>query len=117
MYKVIFDLITDPLGLPIPALYEYMIMFAIGIIAYVLAYRLTGRFMSNGDIGRGEEASLVHWIIRIVIYILLWALTRIGIVVYRFVVDNVVVSIISVVCVVALVVTIIVSREFERKHE
>ena len=35
MFKFIFDLLTDPLGLPIEWYYEYLILAAIGTIAYL----------------------------------------------------------------------------------
>ena len=38
MFKFIFDLATEPLGLPIEWYYEWLILGVIGFIAYLFAY-------------------------------------------------------------------------------
>ena len=38
IFKFLFERATDPLGLPINALYEYIILAVIGAVAYGLAY-------------------------------------------------------------------------------
>lgn len=38
MFKFIFDLITEPLGLPIEWYYEWIILLVIGEMAYRVAY-------------------------------------------------------------------------------
>ena len=42
MFKFIFDLATEPLGLPIEWYYEWLILGVIGIIAYSFAYDKVG---------------------------------------------------------------------------
>ena len=66
IYSFIFDRITDPLGLPIYFLWEYLILAIIGKIGYKIAYSASpgGRF--------GSE---IHWFVRIISYIFLWAIT------------------------------------------
>ena len=34
MYKLIFNILTDPLGLPVPLYWEWIILFIIGEISY-----------------------------------------------------------------------------------
>ena len=41
IFKFMFERLTDPLGLPINALYEYIILAVIGVVAYKLAYSLS----------------------------------------------------------------------------
>lgn len=68
--SVIFDLLTSPLGLPINPLYEYVIMFVVGVISFRLAYKAVGELM----LGNGFLNSLFHWIIRFIIFVVLWAI-------------------------------------------
>ncbi len=42
MFKFIFDIITDPLGLPIEWYYEWIVLGIIGYISYLLAYDKVG---------------------------------------------------------------------------
>ena len=65
MLKFLFDIFTDPLGLPIDAIWEYLILAVIGAIAF-----LVGWAVSEG----GTFGSLVHWIVRFVVFVLLWAI-------------------------------------------
>lgn len=65
MYKIIFELLTNPLGLPISALYEYLILLILNEIAFQIAWNTSpgGRF--------GWE---IHWAVRIPAFIILWAI-------------------------------------------
>lgn len=66
MYKFIFELITSPLGLPISALWEYIILLVINEIAFRIAW--------NASPG-GRWGSKIHWAVRIPMFIILWAVT------------------------------------------
>ena len=64
MFKFIFDLATEPLGLPIEWYYEWIILAVIGYIAYLIAYEKVGS-LYHGDLISGRAAgSFCHWIIR-----------------------------------------------------
>ena len=65
MLKIIFELLTDPLGLPIGAIWEYLILAVIGAIAFVIAWEIS----PGGDLG-----SIIHWVVRFIIFIILWAI-------------------------------------------
>lgn len=75
MFKFIFDLATEPLGLPIEWYYEYIILAVIGVIAYVLAYEKVGYFYRRDFISGSTAGSFLHWIIRALCFIVLWAIT------------------------------------------
>ena len=47
VYKIIFQLITNPLGLPISALWEYIILIVINNIAFQIAWSVSPG--SNAD--------------------------------------------------------------------
>lgn len=75
MFKFIFDLLTDPLGLPIEWYYEYLILAAIGTIAYGVAYRCVGDMYHIGAIDGRMSGSFFHWLIRLILFAALWAVT------------------------------------------
>ena len=64
MLKFLFAVLTDPLGLPIDAIWEYLILAVIGAIAFVIAWNIS----PGGDFG-----SLIHWVVRLIAFVILWA--------------------------------------------
>lgn len=55
MFRFIFDLATEPLGLPIDWYYEWIILGVIGYIAYLIAYDKVGS-LYHGDFISGRAA-------------------------------------------------------------
>ena len=66
MYKFIFEIIVDPLGLPISVIWEYIILLFLNEIAFQMAW--------NSSPG-GKWGSEIHWAVRIPTFIFLWAIT------------------------------------------
>ena len=60
MFKFIFEILTDPLGLPIEWYWEYLILAVIGAAAYAVAYRCVGDMYSGGMIDGSTSGSLAH---------------------------------------------------------
>ena len=75
MFKFIFDLATEPLGLPIEWYSEWIILLVIGEIAYHVAYDKVGDLYHSGSISGRSAGSFVHWIIRTVVFVAVWAVT------------------------------------------
>lgn len=75
MFKFIFDLATEPLGLPIEWYYEWIILLVIGEIAYHVAYDKVGDLYHSGSISGRSAGSFVHWIIRTIVFVAVWAVT------------------------------------------
>lgn len=75
MFKFIFELATEPLGLSIEWYYEWIILLVIGQIAYHIAYGKVGGLYLSGAISGKLVGSFVHWIIRTVIFVAMWAIT------------------------------------------
>lgn len=75
MFKPIFEILIDPLGLPIEWYYEYIILAVIGIIAYRIAYSEVGGMYRSGLIDGKTSGSFFHWLIRLIIFAMLWAIT------------------------------------------
>lgn len=66
IFSFLFDRLTDPLGLPISPLWEYLILAVIGAVAFGIAWDA-----SPG----GEWGSEIHWGVRLIAFFALWAIT------------------------------------------
>lgn len=86
--KFFFDRITDPLGLPINALYEHIIILVISQLAFRCAYRFIGDLYCDGYISGGKIGSILHWIVRALFYFVFWAITYGAIVVGKWIIAN-----------------------------
>lgn len=75
MFKFIFDLATEPLGLPIEWYYEWIILGVIGYIAYLIAYDKVGSLYRGDFISGRATGSFFYWIIRTIYFIVMWAIT------------------------------------------
>ena len=64
MLKFLFGILTDPLGLPIDAIWEYLILAVIGAIAFAIGWAV-----SDG----GMFGSIEHWTARLIAFVILWA--------------------------------------------
>ncbi len=113
MFKFIFDLLTDPLGLPIEWYWEYIILLVIGAVAYAVAYRCVGDMYSGGMINGSTSGSFFHWLIRLILFVILWAVTYGIIAAVKWLTDNWVlalsilggvVAVVGIVAVVAIIV-------------
>lgn len=75
MFQFIFDLITEPLGLPIEWYYEWILLAIIEGIAYRVAYDKVGSLYRGKHISGSVLGSLFHWFIRTVYFVFMWAVT------------------------------------------
>ena len=88
MFKFIFEILTDPLGLPIEWYWEYLILAVIGAIAYAVACRCVGDMYSGGRIYGSISGSFFHWLIRLILFVALWAVTYGIIAAVKWLTDN-----------------------------
>lgn len=88
MFKFIYELATDPLGLPIEWYYELFILWIIDQIAYSKAYNNVRGLYREGFISGSVLGSLCHWIIRIFHFVVMWGCTYSVIWVGKFVVSH-----------------------------
>lgn len=75
MFKFIFDIITDPLRLPVKWYYEWIILAIIDMATYNLAYERVGRLYCLDFISGKMEGSFLHWVIRSFYFVIIWAVT------------------------------------------
>ena len=104
MFKFIFDLATEPLGLPIEWYYEWSILGVIGYIAYLIAYNKVGSLYRGDFISGRATGSFFHWIIRTIYFIVMWAITYGVIWVGKFIVAHKVQVAIGVCSIIAVVI-------------
>ena len=75
MFEAIFEFLTEPLGLPIAWYWEYIILAVIGAIAYTISYNTVGDMYRSDFISGRTEGSFFHWLIRLFVFALIWAVT------------------------------------------
>ena len=88
IFKFLFERATDPLGLPINAFYEYIILAVIGAVAYGIAYSKVGDMYHGSLISGRTEGAFFHWLIRLILFVGLWLLAYGAIQGYYFVTAN-----------------------------
>jgi len=75
MFKFIFEIATEPLGLPIEWYYEWLILAIINAIAFELAWGDVRGMYRRRDITGKTAGSFFHWIIRTLCFVAIWAVT------------------------------------------
>ena len=75
MFKLLFEFLTEPLGLPIEWYWEYVILAVIGTFTYIIAYNCVGSMYGGGLISGRGIGSFFHWLIRLVFFVIIWAIT------------------------------------------
>ena len=71
----LFDRITNPLGLPIAWYWEWIILAVIELAAFAIAFRAVGNLYADGMISGSTAGSVLHWIIRLIVFVVIWAVT------------------------------------------
>ena len=79
IFSFIFELITDPLALPISPLWEYLILLVLGEISFRIAWEA-----SPGGFGGSE----IHWFVRAIAFVAMWAAASAVIAVAKFVIAH-----------------------------
>ena len=79
MLKLFYTLLTDPLGLPIEPLWEYVILWVVGEIAHNIAW--------NTSPG-GAFGSLIYWVTKLIAFVAIWAVLYAIIATVQFVIAH-----------------------------
>ena len=77
MLKLFYSLLTDPLGLPIEPLWEYIILLIVGEVVHEIAWNVS----SGGTFG-----SLIYWVTKLVAFVAIWAVLYVIIAIIQFVI-------------------------------
>lgn len=70
--KPIFEMITGEYVMFDNIIYNYAIMAVIGLFAFGIAWRCVGKLYDNNIISGKNSGSLIHWTIRLVVFIALF---------------------------------------------
>ena len=117
MFKFIFDLAIEPLGLPIEWYYEWIILAVIGYIAYLIAYEKVGS-LYHGELILGRAAgSFYHWIIRTLYFIVMWAIAYGVIWIGKFVMAHKIQVTIGICSIVAVVIAVKILIWIKERNE
>ena len=95
MCGFVFEWLTDPLGLPVHDLWEYGILAVIGILAFGFGWTVSGG---------GVFGSIVHWVVRFLAFLVLWAVAYVLLAAIQWLIANVVLVCGTVILAVAAVV-------------
>lgn len=85
--KPIYELLVGDIAICDNFLYNCMILAVVGEVAYHLAYHAVGDLYNSGVISGRATGSIIHWIIRLPIYIATAYLLRALIWIYSFVIS------------------------------
>ena len=107
IYKFLFELLTSPLGLPIDAIWEYLILLVIGAIAFKIGWEV-----SPG----GPFGSLIHWSVRGLSFFVMWAIAYGIIATVKWIIANPATAIAITIAVITLVIGACVTIKRLKKH-
>ncbi len=104
--KPIFEMITGEYVMFDNIIYNYIIMTVIGLFAFGIAWRCVGKLYDNNIISGKSSGSLIHWTIRLIVFIVLFYIFNLSIWLTKFVyVHRYIIFII--ICIIALLTIII----------
>lgn len=72
MLKLLFQYLTDSYALLENPVDNYIIMGIVGFIAFLVAYRIVGWFYGENLIGSSGAGSILHWIIRFIVFVAIY---------------------------------------------
>jgi hypothetical protein len=70
--KFLFEFITEQFSLFDNIVYNYFAMAAVGVVAFSIAFRLVGILYDLGIIHGRFMGSLLHWLLRFVVFVVLF---------------------------------------------
>lgn len=106
--KFLYTIITNPLGLPISPIWEYLILLVVGEIVHEIAWNV-----SPG----GTFGSLIYWLTKLLTFVAIWAILYGIISAINFVVANWVWFTIGGAIVLTLSILIIISKKKRATNE
>ena len=108
MLKLIYELLVNPLGLPINPIWEYLIILVISEVAHEVAYS----FSPGGRFG-----SIIYWISKLVTFVVMWAILYAIIEAILFISSNWIWFVIGVGVLVVIGIIILIVRYFKNRQK
>lgn len=107
MNSLIFELLTDPLGLPVNDLWEYGILAVLGIVAFAVVWEV-----STG----GVFGAIMHWVARILAFFVLWAVAYVLLAAVQWVIAHLVLVCCTIIMAVAVIVIVSITGPHHYKR-
>lgn len=107
MYRFLFEILTDPLGLPVRDIWEYAILAVIGIFAFGVSWQVS----SGGLFG-----CLIHWVARLLAFCVLWAVAYVALAAIQWVFAHLVLVCGTILMAVAVVVIASITGAHQNKR-
>lgn len=73
MLKLLYTIITEPLGLPLVYYEEWIVLALIEVLAHEKTYEYVGRLYGGHWIYGRESGSIIYWLVKPVVFIAVWA--------------------------------------------
>lgn len=86
VFKLLFEFVTDQLTLFDNSLYNYIAMGVLAVVAFSVAFKFVG-FLYKLDIISGKASgSLIHWSVRLLVFLILYILVTLIILLVRLII-------------------------------
>ncbi len=85
MLKALFQYLTDSYALLENPVDNYIIMGVVGIVAFLIAYRIVGWFYDEDIISGSRVGSILHWIIRFIVFVAIYYVVATVIRIYKWI--------------------------------
>lgn len=107
MKRFLFDFITSGFSLFENPFYNYLAMTVVGLIAFSIAWNVVDVLGFRKSLG-----SAVHWIVRLIAFAVIWVIFLLIINIFRFIIKNWIVILISVVA----LITLFIIMKYAKNH-
>lgn len=115
--KPIFEMITGEYVMFDNIIYNYVIMTVIGLFAFEIAWRCVGKLYDNNIISGKNSGSLIHWTIRLVVFIALFYIFNLLIWLTKFIyIHRQIICIITCSIVIFAIIITIIYKIIKRKN-
>ena len=108
MNKVIYEILISPLGLPLPIIWEYILLAIIEGIAFRIAWNV-----SPG----GPAGSLIHYLVRIPAVFIFWAFAYAIIAFAKWIIQNWIIALCVTIGILVLIYAIVIFTKYAKKQE
>ena len=85
MLKLLFEFLTSSFSLSENPISNYIIMAVVGYIAFLLAFNIVGWFYYTDIIEGKGVGQILHWVIRLFIFVIIYLIAAVAIRIYKWV--------------------------------
>ena len=83
MLKLLFEFLTSSFSLSENPISNYIIMAVVGYIAFLMAYNIVGWFYYTDIIEGKGVGQILHWVIRLFIFVIIYLIAAVAIRIYK----------------------------------